>query len=155
MENMTYATFKEMSSMISNVLCSPLLCTNLSIKEQLQAHLTTDWRLGKHPCTTHTHSLSLKILLSYYITLICQRAPSAFHWGFLLSFPLSSSSLSLCSCFSSNNLPPPLTVLPPQFHPSSPPLLIKQAHLLFSNLHHHRLNQALTKHKPKPQYHFF
>lgn len=107
-------------------------------KEQLQAHLTADWRPGTRPCTIHTHTHRVRILLSHYVTLICQRAPSALRWGFLLS-----THLFLSSCFSSNS---------PHFHPSPPPLSITLAHfpLSFKPVTA-QMNRVLTKCTCTPQ----
>lgn len=86
------------------------------------------WRLtgGQahiHVQHAHTQTHTQKMLPSHYITLICQRAPSALRWGFLLSAPLSLSTAA-----------------------SPPPLLIKMLISLFSsNLCRHRWNHFQTE----------
>lgn len=60
--------------------------------------LLTEGSANIHVPHTPTHARTLKMFLSYYISLICQKAPSAIHWGFLLYLPsqqLISLSLQL------------------------------------------------------------
>lgn len=84
-------------------------------------------RTGAQIHVQHTLTRSLKKLPSDCITLICQRATSAFHWGFLLSSQPISFSMQLLLLQSPSPPPPQLTFLPSLLK-CAPPLFIKPSY---------------------------